>query len=258
MRKLFVCFLMILSLCSCEIGAKRELFVAVTMANFACPKSLDGRLFMDSILYKGREKQVRYCFSYAGATDEYREVLENDIANIDSFVIHHLYWLELISDAADHNDFVQLVSLAKFGIEVAFLYADGTPIRECRYNTGDCAFSEDEVKLHYLMEMDSSLQNLRKNLPLVLDDGRTLDSIVCDASSRQFTYHYTIHDEKIDVDKMDQLSDTLKAERIEHFDIADYCLCTSFDGKFKFNYTYQGSPLFSFSIDADDLLVEAE
>ena len=252
MRKFLFFLLFPFLLLSCEMQGKQSLCNSVAIMNLMCPTSVGDNLMMDSVLYKGKDKRVRFCYSYKES--ENREQYEEKLRNSDKNFMRYVELLDVVN--YQEKNFLLYMTWADFDLQISYLDSKGNELLGFVYGKNEYNMSYDEVVSTFPNVMEESLREQKSKLPLELDLYTIMDSLSCDVNNNKVVLYFTIHDLNMDNRNIDTLFASIKSSTVENI-ISSYNLTYSaiYEHSWKFIYDYKmnGDSLSRFSVTWSDI-----
>jgi len=255
MRKFLFFLLCPFMLLSCEMQSKQTLCASVAMANAMCPMPVgDTELMFDSVLYKGKEKRIRFCYSFKASED--REQYEENLRKSGEKYLRFCELLDL-AGTAQLNDIRLYMTWADFDLQISYLDSKGGVLQDFVYGKDEYNMSREEILATFPSVMKEAYRDVQSKLPMELDLSTVFDSLFCDTKNHRVVQYYTIHDfnmEGLNVDAIFAYNKKLIVDNlISNYNSLIFMAVSGYSWEFVHDYKMNGSSLSRFSITRKDL-----
>ena len=255
MRKFLFFLLFPILLLSCEMQSKQTLCNSVAMMNLMCPMSVgDTELMFDSVLYKGKEKRIRFCYSFKASED--REQYEENLRKSGEKYLRFCELLDL-AGTAQLNDIRLYMTWADFDLQISYLDSKGGVLQDFVYGKDEYNMSREEILATFPSVMKEAYRDVQSKLPMELDLSTVFDSLFCDTKNHRVVQYYTIHDFNMKNRNVDTLFASIKKGNVDYL-VSNYNSLTfkavyDYSWEIVYDYKMNGDSLARFSITWEDL-----
>ena len=255
MRKFLFFLLFPILLLSCEMQSKQTLCNSVAMMNLMCPMPVVGtEVMFDSVLYKGKEKRIRFCYSFGAS--EHRERYEENLRKADEKFLRYCELLEY-TESAELNELRLYMTWADFDLQISYFDTKGGILKDFIYGKDEYNMSREEVVATFPSVVEESSRELQLKLPMELDSLTVLDSLFCDTKNNRVVHYYTIHDLDLKHQNVDTLFARIKEDTIDyllwHYNSLTFKAVSDYSWELVYDYKMNGDSLSRFSIFWEDL-----
>ena len=255
MSKFLFFLLFLILLLSCEMQSKQTLCNSVAMMNLMCPMPVVGtEVMFDSVLYKGKEKRIRFCYSFKASED--REQNEENLRKSGGKYLRFYELLDL-AGTAQLNDIRLYMTWADFDLQISYLDSKGGVLQDFVYGKDEYNMSREEILATFPSVMKEAYRDLQSKLPMELDLSTVFDSLFCDTKNHRVVQYYTIHDFNMKNRNVDTLFAWIKKGNVDYL-VSNYNSLTfkavyDYSWEIVYDYKMNGDSLARFSIFREDL-----
>ena len=254
MRKFLLWGVFPFLLLSCEMRSKQTLSTTVSMLNAMCPMSVrNTELMIDSVLYKGNEKRVRFCYSIKESENrkENEEIVRKSDEEERLWGLFELFGLFGVDQL---NQLRLDMTRDNFDMQISYIDSKGGVLKNFVYGKDEYDMSQEEL---FSFVLEETLQDEQSRLPQDLDFSTVWDSLSCDTKNHRVVQYYTIHDfnmEGLNVDAIFAYNKKLIVDNlISNYNSLIFMAVSGYSWEFVHDYKMNGSSLSRFSITREDL-----
>ncbi len=193
MRKFLLWGVFPFLLISCEMYDKQSLCAFVSWMNYMCPTPMeDSELVLDSVLYKGRDRRIRLCYSYKES--ESREEYEACLRDPDIDFQRYRELMDWTNAPDAWKELFRDMSNLDFDLQVSYFDSNGNVLLDLVFTKDEYNMTAQEVKdLYAGVLVESDLKKLQSRLPEIqwYDERFVLDSLAYDLSERKAFLYLT-------------------------------------------------------------------
>lgn len=252
MRKYLLFSLFSFLLVGCAQQAKQSLVYYVAMENLLLPRSIGNGIMYDSIVYRGKEKQLSFCYSFEDGED--REAKEERIKNYDD---KDYMWFgildELIRSGASSESVLIEASMAGLDLSYSYYNKKGEDIGQYVFSKNQYNLSPDDLEEVFDSLQNAYSQKVQTELPAEIDEYTICDSLLL--CPKKLVYCYTVHDWSVEKDSVESTFAIVKNNVMS----SDFEGARNFEAVYNYGWIYEyvyymdGKLLASYTIQKEDI-----